>query len=135
MNGYERLRLKRVVKNYVNPLLPSDNSVTFLYPFKISELNWFSVFWWYKKATLGRNGLKNTLVKGYVKKDYVKKRLMKKTYYKRHNHSFWLLLIFDSSLRVIQMSCFSFFFNLFCLPGGIIDEKRMGAIFKEKDKK
>ena len=45
MNGYERLRLKRVVKNYVNPLLPSDNSVTFLYPFKISELNWFSVFW------------------------------------------------------------------------------------------
>ena len=32
------------------------------------------------------------------------------------------------------MSCFSFFLNLFCLPRGIIDEKRMGAIFKKRTK-
>ena len=53
MNGLKIPCLKRVMKN--NPLL----SVTFLNPFKTSEYDWFSVFWWNKKATLGSNGLKS----------------------------------------------------------------------------
>ena len=46
------------MKNYVThycPVLP------FYTPFKTSEHDWFSnVFWWYKKATLGSNGVKIT---------------------------------------------------------------------------
>ena len=39
MNGLKILCLKRVTKDYVNPLLPG---VIFLYSLKTSEYNWFS---------------------------------------------------------------------------------------------
>ena len=75
-----KLGFKKVMKN-VNPLLPS---AAFLYPLRTSECNWFSdVFQWYKKATLGGNGLK-TMFKNtdedYVKKGLCSKTLMKKCY-------------------------------------------------------
>ena len=44
----------------------------------------------------------------------------------------WFLIVAKESFKWVV---FLFFHNLFCLPGGIIDEKRVGAIFKKKDKK
>ena len=66
MNGFRKLmfNLKRVIKNYLNPLLPS---VAFLYPILISKyqntIGFFMFYWCYKNATVGSNGLKKTAFK------------------------------------------------------------------------
>ena len=53
-----------------------------------------------------------------------------KIFYKRlflYNHCFLLSLVISS--------CFSFFPHLIYLPEHIFDKKKMGVIFKQKDKK
>ena len=81
--------LKRVIKNYLNPLLPS---VAFLYPILISKyqnaIGFLMFYWCYKKATVGSNGLKKTAFK----------KADEKIFYRGlpwHNHCFWFLLIFE----------------------------------------
>ena len=84
MNGLKRLCLKRVMIIYVNSSLLGVAVYTFL---DTSEYEWlYDVFWWYKKATLGRNGLKKTTFRNTDERLCQEKRLCSNRLMKRCYH-------------------------------------------------